>query len=118
MELRNANGVIYSGTLEPGDWEPSGFKNGYATRFRFKDKTAKTLGDGSLRDGIFRCSGRFRNVQGEPSFTIQLEVYNDFSSATLANMTTQWYGLADIGVLTADWTPTSKGWMLTRSVYH
>jgi hypothetical protein len=112
FELRNANGLIYSGSLPPGAWQEYGVKNGYPTRYGYRNKAAKTTG------GIARCGMRFRNVQGEPSFTIQLEVYGDFSAATLQHMTTQWYGVGDIGVLSADWTQTNVGWKLARKNFY
>jgi hypothetical protein len=113
VEITNANGHVYSGSILPGDLIPGGVRNGLPSRYKFKDKTARTLGEGSLRDGIFRVGMRFRNVDGDPSFTVKLKIYGDFSLATEPRMTTQWYGVDDVGYLTADWTQTSRGWKLT-----
>jgi len=113
IQLSNANGVIYSGTLLPGDLAPAGVRNGLPTRYKFVDKSARTLGAGSTRNGIFRVSMRFRKVEGQPSFTVKLKIFSYFTDATEAQMTTQWYGVDGIGYLTADWTKTNRGWKLT-----
>ncbi len=65
---------------------------------------------------------RFRSVCGEPSYTAQVQLYGDLSEATLSKMTTQFYGVDDLGSLTADWVrkPNSvlkplRGWKLSLS---
>lgn len=115
MVLSNPNGVIYMGEILPGDLTPGGLRDGLPTRYAFKDDTAKTLGPASLRDGMFRVSMRFRTVFGQPSFTVKLRIYHDFSLATVPTMTTQWYGVEDVGVLMADWNETKNGWILRLS---
>ena len=59
----------------------------------------------------------FKKVYGEPSLTIRLKVYADFSLATDPFMTSQWYGVGDIGVLSATWERMGteekpRGWRL------
>ncbi len=115
MVLSNPNGDIYTGQILPGDLTPGGLRDGLPTRYVFKDVTAKTLGEASLRDGMFRVGMRFRTVFGQASFTVKLRIYADFSLATVPTMTTQWYGVDDVGVLTADWRETKSGWTLRLS---
>jgi hypothetical protein len=101
----NNDGMIYSGFVPAGAFIPKGRRDGFRTRYRFKDKSARVLGENSMggADGIFRASLRFRRVCKEPSMTAQIKIYGDFSSAVLETMTVQYYNVRDVGSVTAKW---------------
>jgi hypothetical protein len=119
IAVYNDNGVIHQAFVPPGMFIEKGFKNGVPTRFKFKDKSARILGEASIAQGIFRSNMRFRTVCGEPAYTAQIRFYADLSEAQTSKMTTQYYHVDNVGSLTADWvrkprdeTRPLKGWKL------
>ena len=107
ISLANANGILYRGDLLAGDLVSSGKR-----RFRYKDGDAR-LGKGK-RSGLGRVSIRHRRDGGVWYYSFTIRAYADFSRATLAGMTIQIYTGTRVGVLTADWKPTKKGWRLRQ----
>lgn len=119
IALYNDEGVILQAFVPPGSFIEKGVKNGFPTRYKFKDTSARSLGEASLAQGIFRSNMRFRQVCGEPAYTAQIRVYADLSEATSAKMTTQYYHVDDVGSLTAEWvrkprdeSQPLRGWKL------
>jgi len=110
ITLENADGMIYAAHLQQGDVQPSRASPG--KRFFFSDKTAKR--SKGIRGGIYRFSVLLRKVKGVEYATVRIRAYGDFSRATMPNMTTQIYGLNEVGFLTADWTEKKKGWVLRQ----
>ena len=45
-------------------------------------------------------------------FSFRIKAYADYSLATLAEMTTQVYGVDHVGFIRATWTKTKRGWVL------
>jgi hypothetical protein len=122
VAIYNANGPVHIAFVPPGSFTERGSRGGLATRYRFKDRSARSLGEASSASGLYRVNLRFRTVCGEPSITAKIEMYADMSDATLADMTTQFYNVNDLGALTATWArrprdtgKTLKGWTLRLS---
>ncbi len=107
VTLRNAFGEIYSAELLPGDLIARTQK-----RFRFKDKGARS--GNAKRDGLYAVFNRFRRFEREWYYVFRIKAYADLSGATLAEMTTQVYGVDGPGYLTVEWVETSRGWKLRR----
>jgi len=105
VQLSNSSGIIYSGTLLPGDMIAKS-----PARYMWKDKTAKN-GVG-VRDGLFRVRGVVRKFDGAFFYAIKVKAYGDFSAADEATMTTQVSGVDDVAVLTATWQSKKSGWVL------
>jgi hypothetical protein len=101
--LTNAAGIIYQGTLRPGDLV------GRPGSFTFTDRGAKT-GTG-LRDGLYKVSVRLKTVKGAVNYVFKAQAYGDLSSAS-AFMTTQVIAGNNTASLSAEWTRTAKGWTL------
>jgi hypothetical protein len=113
MSIFNNNGLIHSGWVLPGEFSArGGRRDGMPKRYRFRDRTAKTLGDATANNGVFRMSTRFRTICGTPSYTVKATMYADLSAATEALMTVQIYGVADVGAITAEWKKRNNGWIL------
>jgi len=99
--ISNANGVIYSASLMPGDMHMHG------TRIvKFIDKTAKTgngIRGGLAKVQLFNRTGRFH---------LKVQAYADFSAATLPTMTVQFQVGNDVFMTKGDWARTTHGWKL------
>jgi hypothetical protein len=108
--IENAQGVVFAAFLEEGDVQPSRASPG--KRFFFVDKTAKR--SAGIRGGIYRFSVLMRKIKGTEYAAVRIRAYGDFSRATLPRMTTQIYGLKEVGFLTADWTEKKRGWILRQ----
>jgi hypothetical protein len=107
VALSNSSGEIYRGELLPGDLIERG-----AARYLFKDKTAKA-GPG-VRDGLALIRLVFRR-QNEGQWFVHVKVKawsDDFAAATESLMSTQITGVGDIGLLSANWVQTRRGWKL------
>ena len=104
LVVSNEEHVIFRGELLPGDMKCKNLK------CKFKDNGAKR-GRG-VRDGIFKVGTRFKKVGGEWSYVFTFQVVADMSKATLPRITTQVYGVDDVGFLTSDWTRKGSGWIL------
>src|SRR5581483_3436355 len=100
ITLSNANGVIYSADLLPGDLTFKG------RSFRFEDKGAKK-GTG-IRGGLGKVDIRTEPKTGAIRVTVQ--TFGDLSSATVANMTLEISLGDDAFGSTADWTRKTFGW--------
>jgi hypothetical protein len=111
--LSNENGVIYQGTLVPGEFKR---KVGGKGRFVFRDRAARSRGQGDA-DGIYRVSLRERVEQGQVYVYFRLRAFGDFSSATVPTMTTQIAAGDHVGTLTADWRKASYGWVLKQRYF-
>ena len=105
VQLSNSSGIIYSGTLLPGDMIAKS-----AGRYFWKDKSAKN-GVG-VRDGLFRVRGVVRKFDNSFFYTIKVKAYGDLSAAVEPTMTTQISGVNDVAVLTATWVQKKSGWVL------
>ena len=111
--LSNENGVIYQGTLVPGEFKRK--VNGKG-RYVFRDRDARANGQGDA-DGIYRVSLRERFEQGHVYVYFRLRAYGDFSAATVPTMTTQIAAGDHVGTLTADWRKTGYGWVLKQRYF-
>ena len=111
--LSNENGVIYQGTLVPGEFKR---KVGGKGRYVFRDRDARANGQGDA-DGIYRVSLRERFEQGHIYVYFRLRAFGDFSSATVPTMTTQIAAGDHVGTLTADWRKTGYGWVLKQRYF-
>ncbi len=76
FELENAGGVLFSGTLAPGDMD----ENSLGRRWTFSDPAARTSG-GLLRVLIQEMTGPLAG------YVIQVLAYGDLSAATDPTMT-------------------------------
>ncbi len=103
IAVSNANGLVYQGQLLPGDLARKGRK------YIFKDKGAKT-GVGS-RDGFFKVQAKFAK---DGLWRFKIRLYDDLSTATLADMQI----IIQVGgyIFARDdtWSPHNKGWQLRR----
>jgi len=117
IAVYNDNGLVNSATLQPGDLEPRGRKNGLPTRFVFVDRSARTLGERSHRNGLFRVATRFRHLCRGEAYTFRVRQFGDFSAATEALMTVQVYGINQLGYMTETWTRRSRSWILYLSQF-
>lgn len=106
LVVSNEEGIIFSGAVLPGDMRCK------KLNCKFKDVGARR--GTAIRDGIFKLGTRFKKVDGEWSYVFTVKVIADMSRATLERMTTQVYGVGDIGFLTSDWTRKGNGWILRQ----
>ncbi len=106
--LTNADGIIYTASLFPGDFEIK------REEFRFKDKRAKRTGLG-IRGGIFKLRVKQRFDGGFLGYGFTIKAYGDLSRAVLPRMTTQVYIGDDVAFLTATWRGDSRKWKLKQS---
>ena len=99
ITLGNANGMIYQGTLLPGDIQ----KNGRT--FKFKDPTANR-GNG-IRSGI-----KYFSMSQRPDglWRFQLKAFANLATATDPTMTVHVTTGGNEYELTADWTQRGTGW--------
>jgi hypothetical protein len=111
--LSNENGVIYQGTLVPGEFKR---RVGGKGRFVFRDRDARSGGQGDA-DGIYRATLRERLEQGHIYVYFRLRAFGDFSSATVPTMTTQIAAGDHVGTLTAEWRRTGYGWVLKQRYF-
>jgi choice-of-anchor A domain-containing protein len=99
--LRNANGVIYEGSLLPGDLVRKG------RMLQFLDRAAKKTPPGT-RDGLYKVQLKDANGAG---MRVTIWAYGDMSTATLADMTIE-IGLGDDTIASTDtWLVKKYGWM-------
>jgi hypothetical protein len=105
FELLNEKGLIFGGTLAPGDLEP--LRNLY---YQFRDPDARY--GGGTRGGIFRILTRFREYSDGWYYTIRIMTFSDLSPATEPRMTVIFYEVDGNAAITADWVPTKFGWRL------
>lgn len=103
ISLSNQNGVIYSGTLLPGDLVNKGRK------WQFKDKAAKT--GGGFRDGIFKVQMKLGK---SGLWRIKAKAFADLSAATLPEMTINISIGGNVFARTAIWNQRAKGWIVKR----
>jgi len=99
--LSKSTGVIYRGRLNPGDLvaSPRG------TSFRFTDRTARS-GAGS-RNGIYFA--KIKKVK-DTGFAYSMRAYGDFSAATDAAMSIQFYAGERVFITSDTWTKLPTGW--------
>jgi hypothetical protein len=102
--LVNTHGIVYQGTLRPGDLV------GRPGRYGFSDHSAKT--GGGTRDGLYRVSVHIKMVKGALNYVFKAQVYGDLSHAS-ALMTTQVIAGNATASLSGEWTPSTSGWKLT-----
>ena len=108
FELANEFGAIYRTIVPPGILVSN--KNG--KRYKFKDKTASTLGPDSFVDGIAKFSFIKRSYEGLPHATFRIRVFGDFLAATKVTMTSQISVGTATASLTSNWKPKRKKWKL------
>ena len=108
FEIANELGAIYRAFVDPVQLVP----NSKGTRYSFRDKTAKLLGQAGIGDGIYKIGLIRREFDGVPYVTFRIRAYGDFKFATKVLMTTQLSVGTATGSLTAGWTPMSRGWKL------
>ncbi len=107
--LSNDNGIIYQGTIVPGEFKRK--VNGKG-RYVFRDRAARTGGGDA--DGIYRVSLREKIHNGSVYVYFRLRAFGDFSAATVPTMTTQIAVGTHTGTITADWRETGYGWLLRQ----
>ncbi len=100
--LRNANGVIYQATLQPGDLVARGGK------FRFVDKGARR-GTG-IRGGLSRVE--LSEAKGGVGTRVLIEAFGDLNAATLPVMTVEITVGNDTIAYTETWQQKGYGWYL------
>lgn len=100
--LRNANGVIWQATLQPGDLVLRGRK------FRFADKGARR-GQG-IRGGLSRVE--ISSANGGAGTRVNVQAFADLSAATLATMTVEITVGNDTIAYTQPWQQKPYGWYL------
>ncbi len=108
FEIGNELGAVYRAFL--GFGELTGDASG--TRYRFKDKTARVLGEASPSGGLYKVSLIRRTIGGEPFMSFRVRAYGNFKAATKVTMTTQLVLGSAVGSLTADWTASKRKWKL------
>jgi len=108
--LSNAEGLIYQGTLVPGEFKKK--VNGKG-RYVFRDRDARANGQGDA-DGIYRVSMREKVENGYVYAYFRFRAFGDFSAATLPRMTLQIAAGNHVGTITADWRQTGSGWVLKQ----
>jgi cysteine-rich repeat protein len=99
VTITNANGIIYSATLQPGDLKAAGRK------YQFAD--AGVFTGGGIRNGL-RLVRMSQRSDGLWRFSIR--AFTDLSAATEAEMTMQVVIGNDAFQKTATWTPRGNGW--------
>lgn len=104
VTLTNANGIIWSATLLPGDLERRGDK------YIFRDKTAKT-GPGT-RGGLFQLKLKEKpDANPQPGlWRINIRGFADLAAATEAEMTVQIVVGNEAFQRTATWQERKNGW--------
>ena len=100
VTLENDDGTIFMETIVPGQFT----ENVAGTRFTYKNDAAKKSG------GIRLVNLKRKDDGIGEGFQLEIKAYGDFSSATLAEMTT----LVNIGTSpffdVGDWTKKKKSW--------
>ncbi|HEY8516182.1 MAG TPA: choice-of-anchor A family protein [Candidatus Binatia bacterium] len=98
--LSNANGPVYVGELQPGDFVKKGKK------FRFLDKGARK--GAGIRDGLAKVE--ISEVPKVGGWRVNLQAFADLDAATLAEMTLEvWLG--DDAIARTDvWIKKAFGW--------
>ncbi len=104
LVVSNEDGVIFRAELLPGDFTCR------KLRCKFKDRLARS--GAGRRDGIYTLRTRFKQLDGEWTYTFTVKVFTDLSRATTPRMTTQVYGVDGVGFLTSDWRAKGEGWIL------
>lgn len=101
VDISNANGTIFTATLNPGDLKPT---NG-GKRFSYRNTAARSAG------GLFRVQIAPRH-DGAQGYRVDILAYGDFSSATLPDMST----IIAVGMSgffdNSPWTPRQHGWSI------
>lgn len=105
VELRNELGLIYQGTILPGDLQPI-----RGDRYLFRDRAAAD-GNGS-RDGLFMILTRYRKFSDGWWYTVRIRAFADLSAATEPLMTVIFNEVDGNAGVTAEWVPTQFGWRL------
>jgi hypothetical protein len=101
VELSNANGTIFTATLNPGDFVTT---NG-GKRYIYRNPAARTAG------GLFRVQIAQRKDANE-GYRVDLLAYADLTAATEAEMTT-FLVVGDDGFFdTSTWLARNDGWVV------
>jgi hypothetical protein len=108
FELSNPFGAIYRASLGPGDMRGAVGRRYY----RFRDVDAETLGEASARGGIDSVRFRVRRFEGVKYIVFTIRAYGNLKAANYYRMTTTLAAGPEVGYLTAEWTATSRGWVL------
>jgi hypothetical protein len=109
-ELKNARGVIYQGTLQPGDLT----SNVNSRLLRYKDKGAR-LGQG-LHDGIYTAKIQ---IGARGTISYHVKAYSDLSAADDPEMAL--FFIIGTGPdrkawgTSGKWKRTSRGWVAGRA---
>lgn len=98
IDLSNANGAITSAAIPPGAFEEK--KPG---KFIYKNKAARKTG------GVFTAIVQERNDQ-HGGWLITVKLYDDLTSATLAEMSTDIVIGTSAFFDTSDWLQRGNGW--------
>jgi hypothetical protein len=101
VEIANANGTVFTATLNPGDLKAT---NG-GKRFIYRNAAARGAG------GLFRVQIAQRH-DGLQGYRVDVLAYGDLSSATLADMST-FIVVGNAGFFdSSTWTPRVHGWSI------
>jgi hypothetical protein len=104
VTLSNENGVIYQGTLLPGDLS----LNARGTAYIYKDQTVRE--SGGKRDGLVLVKVKYRTIRGKPNLVVHLKALGDLSQATIPRMAIQ-VDLGSFGGYTeTEWEVIRNGW--------
>jgi hypothetical protein len=106
VTIANADGVIYTGSLLPGDLVGTLRRSGF-TVYSFRDPTAK---EGGIRDGLGAVKLLFRTVRGRLNLLVRVKAFGDFSAASDPRMSIQIDAGSVGGYNEGDWTPITRGW--------
>jgi hypothetical protein len=108
LELSNDRTPIYRASMDALAFKA----NKKGTRFKFKDKEAKHLGQDSAGGGLYNVALKVRPHQGVPHLAFRLKVFGDFGYATQQKMTTQISVGSSTGFFTVTWTAQRSKWKL------
>lgn len=112
LEISNGQQPVFFAALEAGDLEGSAAD---ATRFKFRDKAARQLGQASARGGLESVRVEYRELDGVPILAFRIRAYGDFAAATDRRMTTQISVGGEVGSLNAEWSAKKRKWLLRQS---
>jgi hypothetical protein len=107
--LTTDTGLIYKGTLLPGDLAE---RSRGPRRYKFKDKLAK-VGQG-VRDGILVAKIRVRDGDVPPTYSFKVKAVAELSAATNASIAIHVIGVEDAAVVRPNWRFTNFGWKLSK----
>ncbi len=112
IEISNEEQPVFFAELVAGDLEGNAAD---ASRFQFRDREARRLGQASARGGLETVRLAYRQRNGESILAFRIRAYGDFTAATDRRMTTQIVVGGEVGSLTAEWSAKKRKWILRQS---